>query len=206
MARYTGPKNRIARRLGANVFGRTRNPLAHKQNPPGQHGAKRKKKSDFGVQLEEKQKLRASYGMLSQKQLVAYYRKAITLNENTQNAFISMLETRLDTLVYRLKFGLTIFHAQQLVAHGHILVDGKKMDKRSFHVKPGMTVSIREKSKNNPLVKQSLERTAVEVPTYLSLDATKMSGQLLASPHLDQIPLPLPVNVAVVCEFLAHST
>ncbi len=206
MARYTGPKNRIARRLGANIFGRSRNPLAHKAHPPGQHGAKRKKKSDYGVQLEEKQKLRASYGMLSQKQLVGYYRQAALLPQNTQDAFISMLESRLDILVYRLRFGLTIFHAQQLVAHGHILVDGKKANRRSFQVRPGMTISIREKSKTNPLVKQSLERTAVEVPSYLTLDTAKMSGQLLAEPHLDQVPLPIPVNIAVVCEFLAHST
>jgi small subunit ribosomal protein S4 len=206
MARYIGPKNRIARRFGANVFGRARNPLAHKPHPPGQHGTKRKKKSDYGVQLEEKQKLRASYGMLSQKQLVQYYRKAVILPGNTQDVFISLLESRLDTMVYRLKFGLTIFHAQQLVSHGHILVDGKKIDRRSFQVLPGMTLSIHEKAKNNPLVKQSLERAAVEVPSYLSFDAAKLSGQLLSQPHLDQIPLPLPVNIAVVCEFLAHST
>jgi small subunit ribosomal protein S4 len=206
MARYTGPKNRLARRFGANVFGKTRNPSAHKQNPPGQHGAKKKKKSDYGVQLEEQQKLRACFGMITRKQLVRYYKEAVIQAENTQEAFLQRLETRLDTLVYRLKFALSPFHAQQLVAHGHILVDGKKVDVRSFQVKPGMTISIHEKAKSNGLVKQALERAAVTVPEYLSLDAPKMSGQLVILPHADQIPLPLVVNVAVVCEFLAYTT
>ncbi len=206
MARYTGPKNRLARRFGANVFGKTRNPSAHKQHPPGMHGAKRKKKSDYGVQLEEQQKLRACFGMITRKQLLRYYKEAVLQKENTQEAFVQRLETRLDTVVYRLKFGLSPFHAQQLVAHGHIQVDGKKVDIRSFQVKPGMTISLHEKSKTNGHVKQSLERSAVTVPEYLSLDPVKMSGQLLVLPHLDQIPLPLVVNVAVVCEFLAYTT
>lgn len=206
MARYTGPKNRIARRFGANIFGKARNPMSHKPHPPGQHGAKRKKKSDYGVQLEEKQKLRACYGMISQKALSRYYKEAIRKAENTQDVFIQQLESRLDVVVYRLKFALTIFHAQQLVAHGHVLVDGNRVDIRSFQVKPGMTISIHEKAKANVHIKQSLERSSIDVPEYLSLDAPKLTGQLVATPHLDQIPLPIPVNVAVVCEFLAHTT
>ncbi len=206
MVRYTGPKNRLARRFGANVFGKTRNPSAHKQNPPGVHGAKKKKKSDYGVQLEEQQKLRACFGMITRKQLVRYYKEAVLQAENTQEAFLQRLETRLDSIVYRLKFGLTPFHAQQLVAHGHILVDGKKVDVRSFQVKPGMKISLHEQSKSNNHIKQSLERAAIAVPEYLSLDAVKMCGELVVLPHADQIPLPLVVNVAVVCEFLAYTT
>lgn len=206
MARYTGPKNRIARRFGANIFGKKRNPLAHKVNPPGIHGAKRKKKSDYGVQLEEKQKLRACYGMLSQKTLVRYYREAVAQEGNTQDLFMQRIETRLDVLVYRLKFALTPFHAQQLVSHGHILVDGKKVDVRSYQVKEGSVISISEKGKNNAFIKEALERSSVDVPEYLSLDGPGMNGKLLVKPHMDQIPLPIPVNVAVVCEFLAYTT
>lgn len=205
MARYTGPKNRIARRFGANVFGKSRNPLAHKPNPPGQHGARRRKKSDYGVQLEEKQKLRACYGMLAHKKLVRYFREAVDEKGNTQDNFMQKLECRLDTLVLRLKLALSPFHAQQLISHGHIEVNGKKVDIRSFRVKPGMTIAIREKSKSNAFVKQALDRSAVDVPEYLSLDGPKMSGELIAMPHTDQIPLTMPVNVAVVCEFLAHT-
>src|SRR6516225_5208404 len=99
MARYTGKKNRIARRFGVNIFGRVRNPLLHKPNPPGMHGARRKKKSDFGLQLEEKQKLKAIYGMLSEKQLVGYFKKAARLDGNTATHFAQMLECRLDNVV-----------------------------------------------------------------------------------------------------------
>jgi small subunit ribosomal protein S4 len=206
MARYTGPKNRIARRFGVNIFGRARNPLLHKPNPAGMHGAKRKKKSDFGVQLDEQQKLKAVYGMLSRKQLIRYYKEAEKSKFNTPQAFMERLESRLDNVVYRLRFANTIFGAQQLVSHGHILVDGKKVDRRSFHVRPGMVISVKQKSQSNPLIKQNVESTARDIPGYLSLDEGKFSGSMIAAPHTDQIPLPLPINIPLICEFLAHSS
>lgn len=205
MARYTGPKNRIARRFGMNVFGRLRNPLLHKPNPAGMHGAKRKKKSDFGVQLEEQQKLRAMYGMIAKKQLVRYYQDALRTKTETPQAFMQNLECRLDNIVYRLKLAPTIFAAQQLVSHGHILVNEKKVDRRSFKVKPGMTVSVRAKSQGIAIVKQAIESPR-EVPGYLSQDTAKFSGQLMVLPELDQIPLVLPVNIPLICEFLAHTS
>lgn len=204
MSRYTGPKNRIARRFGVNVFGRRRNPLLHKPNPPGMHGAKRKKKSDYGAQLEEKQKLRAVYGMLTQKQLVNYYKKAVKQKGNSSHLFMEMLECRLDSIVYRLGFAATIFHAQQLVSHGHILVDGEKVDRRSFQVEPGMEISLKEKSKGMPLIKE-LQGHAFDLPEYLTRDAAQCKGRLEAVPVMDQIPLPLPINIPLVCEFLAHT-
>ncbi len=206
MARYTGNKNRIARRYGVNIFGRARNPLLHKPNPPGMHGARRRKKSDFGLQLEEKQKLKAIYGMLSEKQLVSYYKKAARLEGNTAEHFVQMLECRLDNIVYRLKFGSTIFAAQQLVAHGHILVDGKKVDIRSYIVKPGQVVSVKEKSRKMKAIGDSLEGSARSVPDYLSGDKEHFSGQLLARPTQEQLPWPIEISVPVICDFLAHST
>lgn len=205
MSRHTGPRNRIARRYGANIFGRLRNPLLHKANPPGMHGAKRRKKSDFGTQLEEQQKLRALYGMISRKQLVGYYQEALRSPLNTPLLFMQELECRLDNIVYRLKFAPTIFAAQQLVSHGHVLVNGKKVDRRSFRVKPGMEISIKPKSQQMPLVKQAVESSQVAVPEYLSLDAAKLSGQLMVAPGIDQIPLALPINIPMVCEFLAYT-
>jgi len=206
MARYTGPKNRIARKFGVNIFGRTRNPLLHKTNPPGQHGAKRKKKSDFGVQMEEKQKLKAIYGMISHRQMVNYYREAVRMKENTNHVFVQQLECRLDNIVYRLKLASTIFAAQQLVAHGHILVNGKKVDRRSFHVKPGMTISVKPKSHSMESIKQSVASGARTLPDYVSLDEGNFSGQLTMIPSPDQIPHPLPVNIPLICEFLAYSS
>ncbi len=206
MARYTGSKNRIARRFGANIFGRARNPLLHKANPPGVHGARRRKKSDFGLQLEEKQKLKAIYGMISEKQLVNYYKKATRLTGSTTNYLAEFLECRLDNVVYRLKFGSTIFAAQQLVSHGHILVNGKKVDRRSFQVEPGMVISVKEKSRSNKAIIAALDSPLHSVPEYLALDRDGFSGQLLAKPTPEQMPWPVEISLPVICDFLAYST
>lgn len=206
MARYTGNRNRIARRFGVNIFGRARNPLLHKPNPPGAHGARRRKKSDYGVQLEEKQKLKAIYGMLSEKQLINYYKKAACKAANTANTFAEFLECRLDNMVYRLKMAATIFAAQQLVSHGHVLVNGKKVDRRSFFVRPGMTISIKEKSRKMKAVNEALDNTHRDVPEYLTLDRDGFSGQLMASPLPEQMPWPLELKLPEICDFLAHRT
>ena len=205
MARYTGPKNRVARRFGVNVFGRARNPLVHKANPPGMHGAKRKKKSDFGVQLDEKQKLKAAYGMLSESQLLRYYQEAARHHKNTPELFLQSLECRLDVVVYRLKFANTIFQAQQLVAHGHITVNGHRVDRRSFQVRPGMVIAVHEKSRKHKIVTDAVQGTMRALPAYLSQDSANFTGQLLVRPSMTEISLPLEVNVPMVCDFLAHS-
>ncbi|VHO03985.1 30S ribosomal protein S4 [Candidatus Rhabdochlamydia sp. T3358] len=204
MVRYTGPKNRVARRFGANIFGKARNPLLHKPNPPGMHGSKRKKKSDYGLQLEEQQKLKAVYGMLTTTQVVRYYKEASKAKGNTPAVFIERLECRLDNMVYRLKLAPTIFAAQQLVSHGHVLVNGKKVDRRSFFVRPGMTISIKEKSQKNDKIQKSVISSG-DIPEYLSLDASTFSGQLLIPPAIDQVPFPILINVPLICEFLAHN-
>ncbi len=205
MSRYRGPKNRIARRFGANIFGRLRNPLIHKPNPPGVHGARRRKKSDYGLQLLEKQKLKAIYGMLTEKQLVNYYTKA-TRKGHVADNLAALLECRLDSIIFRLKLAPTIFAAQQLVSHGHILVNGKKVDRRSFQVKPGMKISIKEKTSKMPAVQQALSNSTISIPEYLSFDSKKLEGELLKAPETDQISYPLPVNIQVICDFLAHTT
>ena len=206
MSRYIGSKNRIARRFGVNIFGRTRNPLLHKPNPPGVHGARRRKKSDYGLQLEEKQKLKAIYGMLSEKQLVRYYKEAIRLEGSTAQHFAERLECRLDNVVYRLKFANTIFGAHQLVAHGHILVDGKKVDRRSFQVRPGMVISIKEGSRQMKAINASLDNPQHTVPEYLTLNRDQFSGQLMSKPLAEQMPWPIEINLPVICDFLVHST
>jgi small subunit ribosomal protein S4 len=208
MARYRGPKNRIARRFGANIFGRARNPMLRKANPPGQHGARRRKKSDYGIQLEEKQKLKACYGMLMEKQIVKTFKKAVLQKGNTAQLFMQHLECRLDTLVHRLRFARTIFGAQQLVSHGHVFVNGKKVDRRSFLVKPGMEISIRERSRKNKAILDAVETSSHQTPDYLSLNKDLMKGQLLMNPTIEQIEgqLPLPINIPIICEFLSHKT
>lgn len=207
MARYTGPKNRVARRFGANIFGRLRNPLLHKPNPPGMHGAKRRKKSEYALQLEEMQKLRAFYGMLSRSQLLRYYREAIQKSGNTQEYLTQLLETRLDAVVQRLHLGKTPFQAHQLVSHGHIRVNGKKVDIRSFHVKPGMQISLKDRAKEFPFVKHNQELLINhELPSYLSWNPSTMTGELISMPGLDQVPFTLPINISLVCEFLSRAS
>lgn len=205
MSRFIGKKNRIARRFGVNIFGRARNPLLRKPNPPGVHGARRRKKSDYGVALEEKQKLKAVYGMLTEKQLVKYYNQAVKSAANTIQSFAQKLECRLDNIVYRLKLAPTIFAAHQLVSHGHILVNGKKVDRRSYQVEPGMVISVREKSRND-VTKNAMSSPMRTVPEYLSLSEDTFSGQLLALPAAEQMPWPLEINLPAVCDFLAHTT
>jgi small subunit ribosomal protein S4 len=206
MSRYTGPKNRIARRFGVNIFGRARNPLLHKTHPPGQHGARRRKKSDYGLQLDEKMKLKAVYGMLTERQLVKAYKEALQGAGNTVDHLVEKLECRLDNIVYRLKLAPTIFAAQQLVSHGHVLVNGKKVDRRSFKVVPGMTISIKEGSRKMPVINSSLDNSGREVPGYLTLDRGNFSGQLLAFPKPTEVPFPLEIKLGELCDFLAHTT
>ena len=204
MARYRDAKNRIARRLGVNIFGRAKNPLVHKNHPPGMHGAKRKKKSDYGVQLEEKQKLKAAYGMISEAQLRRYFHAAARRRQNTPELLMQRLECRLDTVVYRLRLAPTIFAAQQLVSHGHVCVNGKRVNIRSFEVRPGMEISIREKTKQNKLVSDAVKNANRSLPDYLELNEGAMTGKLLALPAIGSIPTPLEINIPMICDFIAH--
>ena len=205
MTRYRGPKNRIARKLGVNIFGRARNPLAHKSHPPGMHGAKRKKKSDYGLQLEEKQKLKAAFGMISESHLHRYFVEASARHGNTPELLMQRLECRLDVIVYRLRLAPTIFAAQQLVSHGHILVNGKKVTSRSFEVRPGMVIATRSSSKQKKMIVDSLARSTQSVPEYLEFHEAEVGGKLLSLPSIESIPTPLDINVPMVCDFLAHS-
>ncbi len=180
--------------------------MLHKQHPPGQHGARRRKKSDYGIQLDEQQKLKAVYGMLSQKQLINYYKKAIRHpSGKTADQLLILLESRLDNVVYKMKLAPTIFAAQQLVSHGHILVDGKKVDRRSFQVKPGMIISLKEKAQKNSVIMAATDNTARETPGYIELHGP-FEALIATTPEREQVVFPLPVNVDGVCEFLAHTS
>jgi small subunit ribosomal protein S4 len=169
------------------------------------HGAKRKKKSDYGLQLEEKQKLKAVFGMISESQLHKYFVEAASRHGNTPEVLMQRLECRLDVVVYRLRLSPTIFGAQQLVSHGHILVNGKKVTCRSFEVRPGMVVTAKASSRQKKMITDSLARSTQSVPEYLEFNESEMSGKLLSLPSLESIPTPIDINVPMVCDFLAHS-
>ncbi|MEW6978171.1 30S ribosomal protein S4 [Bacillus pumilus] len=185
MARYTGPSWKISRRLGISLSG-TGKELEKRPYAPGPHGpGQRKKLSEYGLQLQEKQKLRHMYGV-NERQFRTLFDRAAKLPGKQGENFMILLETRLDNLVYRLGLAHTRRQARQLVNHGHILVDGSRVDIPSFSVKPGQTIALREKSQNLTVVKESVEVNNF-VPEYLSFDAEKLEGTFTRLPERSEL-------------------
>ena len=197
MARITGPVWKKSRRLGFSIL-ETGEELKRRNYPPGQHGQSRRAKlSNYGLQLREKQRIRYMYGV-TEKQFFNTYKKAVKMEGVTGHNFLFLLESRLDNVVYRMNLALTRNGARQLVNHGHILVDGKKVDIPSFTVKPGQTIELREKSRNLKSVKESLEASVGHVD-YVSFDDTNMKGQYTRLPERSE--LNQEVNEALVVEY-----
>ncbi|KFZ43194.1 30S ribosomal protein S4 [Anoxybacillus flavithermus] len=200
MARYTGPTWKISRRLGISLSG-TGKELQKRPYPPGQHGpGQRKKLSEYGMQLQEKQKLRHMYGV-NERQFRKTFEEAGKMPGKHGENFMILLESRLDNLVYRLGFARTRRQARQLVNHGHILVDGSRVDIPSYRVKPGQTISVREKSRNLQIIKEALEVNNF-VPDYLTLDADKLEGTYTRLPERSE--LPAEINEALIVEFYSR--
>lgn len=184
--RYTGPSWKVSRRLGISLSG-TGKELARRPYAPGQHGQNnRRKLSEYGLQLQEKQKLRMTYG-LSERQFYNLFLKAGKIREGKHgDNFMIMLERRLDNVVYRLGLATTRRQARQLVNHGHITVDGKRLDIPSYEVKPGQVISLRERSMNLQIVKDALE-AVVGRPAFVSFDENKMEGSLVRLPEREEL-------------------
>lgn len=196
MSRFTGSTWKISRRLNYSVS-ETGKELIKRKYAPGQHGAKRKKLSEYATQLQEKQKVRFTYGV-SEKQFRKTFNEAAKMDGKTGVNFVKLLETRLDNLVYRLGFAATRAQARQLVNHGHIVVNGKKVDIPSYRVKAGQTISLKETSRNLVVVKQALDAKLVR-PEYLSYDENKMECTLVRLPERDEF---LPeINEQLIVEF-----
>ena len=197
MARYTGPANKKSRRLGFSTLENGKD-LAHRPYAPGQHGKDRKKKSsEYGVQLQEKQKVRFMYG-LTEKQFHKTFDKAQKMSGKAGENLLILLESRLDNIVYRLGLANTRRGARQLVNHGHILVNDKKVDIPSFKVVPGNTISVKENSLNHPAILSSLENKT-RVPSYLEFDAKKLSGKYVRFPERNE--LNSEINEQLIVEF-----
>ncbi len=194
-----GPKHRTCRRVGAALCGRPNCPSNKRPYPPGQHGRGRKRISEYQTRLVEKQKLRTIYGV-SESQMRAYYERAAASMGVTGEELIRQLETRLDTVVLRLGFALTTRQARQLVSHGHVTVDGKRLNVPSARVKPGQTVEITPKAKNFVAVREAVQITA-DPPTYLYRNKDELSGTLSRLPERDEVPLPVDVEERLIVEF-----
>ncbi len=203
MARYRGPVEKIERRLGVDLGLKGERRLAGKsafeKRPyaPGQHGQRRTKISDYGLQLREKQKAKYMYG-ISEKQMVRAYKEADSKDGNTGNIMIQLLEQRLDNVVYRMGFASTRNFARQLTTHGHIMVDGKRVNVPSFRVKPGQKVEVKEKSKSNPQVVRALELTAqTGLAEWVDVDKDKVFGIFTRIPEREEISIPVEERLIV---------
>lgn len=200
MARYTGPTWKISRRLGISLSG-TGKELEKRPYAPGQHGPnQRRKLSEYGLQLQEKQKLRHMYGV-NERQFRNLFVKAGKMKGVHGENFMILLESRLDNLVYRLGLARTRRQARQLVNHGHILVDGSRVDIPSYQVRPGQTIGVREKSRNLDIIKESVEANNY-VPEYLTFDADKFEGTYTRLPERSE--LPAEINESLIVEFYSR--
>ncbi|MBW7849538.1 MAG: 30S ribosomal protein S4 [Rhodospirillales bacterium] len=205
MSKRIEAKFKINRRLGVNLWGRGKSPLAKgKENPPGQHGQRRRKPSDFGTQLMAKQKLKGYYGNISEKQFRKLYDEAVRRRGDTSENLIGLLERRLDAVVYRMKFAPTPFAARQIVNHGHIQVNGRRVNIASYQVKEGDVVQVKPKSKDMALILEAAQSPERDVPEYIEVDHKDMKGTFLRAPKLADVPYPVQMEPNLVIEFYSR--
>ena len=197
-------KRKIDRRLGVNLWGDPKSPYNKRQSRPGQHGAMRKKPTDFGLQLMAKQKLKGYYGNIGEKRFRRYYKDAASQKGDTGQNLIGLLERRLDAVVYRMKFVPTVFAARQFVNHGHVLVNGKKVNIPSYQLNEGDVVEVREKSRQLPMVVQAVESVHRDVAEYLDVDHKAMKGTFVRIPGFDEVPYPVQMEPNLVIEFYSR--
>ena len=201
MGKRLNAKYKIDRSLGVNLWGRNKSPYIKRNYGPGQHGQMQKKLSDFGIQLKAKQKLKGYYGNVSERQLRRYYAEAVRRRGDTSENLIGILETRLDAIVYRMKFVPTVFAARQFVNHGHIKVNGKKVNIPSYLVKEGDEIEVNGKSKDMNLVLEAVASTERDIPDYMEVDHKKMVGKFTRVPKLADVPYPVSMEPNLVVEF-----
>ncbi len=202
MSKRQSAKYKLDRRMGENIWGRPKSPVNKRSYGPGQHGQRRKQKvSDFGLQLRAKQKLKGYYGNITEKQFLRTYKDADSAKGNTSENLIALLESRLDAVVYRAKFVPTPFAARQFVNHGHVLVNGKRVNIASYRVKAGDVVSVRERSRSMALVLEALQSQERDTPDYITLDVKAMSATFVRAPELAEVPYPVKMEPNLVIEF-----
>jgi small subunit ribosomal protein S4 len=204
MTKRAESKYKINRRLGANLWGRPKSPINKREYGPGQHGQRRKKPTDFGTQLMAKQKLKGYYGNIGEKQFYKYYEEAVRRKGDTSENLIELLERRLDAVVYRLKFAVTPFAARQFVNHGHITVNGQRVNISSYQVRDEDTIEVKERSKQLAMVLDSTQSTERDVPEYLEVDHRAMKGRFLRAPKLSDVPYPVQMEPNLVVEFYSR--
>ncbi len=205
MSKRSPSKYKLDRRMGENVWGRPKSPVNRREYGPGQHGQRRKGKlSDFGVQLRAKQKLKGYYGDISEKQFRGIYNEAARRKGDTPDTLIGLLESRLDAIVYRAKFVPTVFAARQFVNHGHVKVNGRRVNIPSYRCKPGDVIELREKSRQLALVLEATQLAERDVPEYIEVDHNKMVATYARMPSLSEVPYAVQMEPNLVVEFYSR--
>ena len=197
MSRYTGPRVKVMRALGVNLPGLSRKTIDRKPYPPGEHGkVTRRKESVHGIQLKEKQKLKMNYG-LTERQMRRLVRKARASKTTTGARLLQLLESRLDNVVFRAGFAPTIPSARQLVNHGHLLVNDRKVDIASYQTKIGDTVTVKEKSRNMPVINETIATPVLATPDWITVEAKSFEAKISSDPSEESVPFPIDVQLVV---------
>ena len=205
MTKRAESKYKLDRRMGQNIWGRPKSPVNRREYGPGQHGQRRKgKMSDFGTQLRAKQKLKGYYANISEKQFRRYYQEAIRMKGDSGDNLIGLLERRLDAIVYRAKFAPTPFAARQFVNHGHVKVNGRRVNISSYRVKVGDTIEVKEASKQMALVIEATGLAERDVPDYIEVDHSKMTAKLARIPVLNEVPYAVQMEPHLVVEYYSR--
>jgi small subunit ribosomal protein S4 len=206
VTKRTSAKHKIDRRMGENIWGRPKSPVNKREYGPGQHGQRRKNKlSDFGTQLRAKQKLKGYYGDLTEKQFRKIYGEAERVKGDTGEMLVGLLERRLDAVVYRAKFVATIFAARQFVNHGHVTVNGKRVNIASYRVSEGDVIQVREKSRQMTAIAEAIALTERDVPDYVEVDNNKLTVKFVRTPGLGDVPYPVQMEPNLVVEYYAKN-
>ena len=205
MTKRIETKYKIDRRLGCNLWGRPKSPINKRDYRPGEQGQKPRKPSNFALQLNAKQRLKGYYGNITEKQFRRIFREASRRKGDTGANLIGLLESRLDAVVYRMKLVPTVFTARQMVNHGHILVNGKRVNIPSFCLKEGDVVELRQRMHDNPNVMEAIVSQEREVPAYVEFEAKKLKGKYLRTPTMDEVPYPVQMEPNLVVEYYSRN-
>ena len=205
MTKRISSKHKIDRRLKINLWGRPKSPFNTRAYGPGQHGQSRQgKPSDYGIQLQAKQKLKGYYGNINERQFRNIYKKAAMLKGDTGENLIGLLERRLDAVVYRAKLSTTIFSARQLINHGHLKVNGKKVNISSYVLKEEETIEVRDKSKQLAFIDIALANKDREVPEYIQVDEKNKKVKFVRTPKFEEVPYPIVMEPNLVIEYYSR--
>ena len=205
MTKRLNSKHKVDRRLKVNLWGRPKSPFNTRAYPPGQHGqSKSSKPSDYGIQLHAKQKLKCYYGNMNERQFRNMYKRAIMKKGDTAENLIGLLERRLDAVIYRSKLSNTIFSSRQLINHGHVRVNGKKVNISSYSVKEEDSIEIRDKSKQLAIIDIALANKERETPEYIQLDEKNKKFKFVRIPKLEEVPYPIVMEPNLVIEYYSR--